>query len=272
MAVIGKKGGIRLKLAWIVFLLAVLLPIWFMAAALGYRFGMIDLGTALGTMTREWGPRLIFAVGALAIIMIILGVIKAPRIKTVILALVSLLIAALCFGRIAAFGATAMSVPPIHDIQTDWSDPIKFSDELMAVRGESSNPVVDDAVMPEAMNARWPGIGGKTVAELQADAYPEVKSLIVAAPTDVAFSAVYTTLSDMGMEFVTDNEAAGMIEATATTSWYGFKDDVAVRIRPQGEGSEIDVRSVSRVGLSDLGANAKRVNAILESVSSKLRG
>ena len=272
MAVIGKKGGIRLKLAWIVFLLAVALPIWFMAAALGYRFGVLDLGTALSKMTIAWGPMLVFVVGGLAALMLVLGLIWSPRVKTVILALVSLLIAGLCFGRIAAFGATAQSVPPIHDIQTDWSDPIQLSDELMAVRGEGSNPVRDDAVMPEAINARWPGIGGKTVAELQADAYPEVKSLIVAAPTDVVFSAVYTTLSDMGMEFVTENEAAGMIEATATTSWYGFKDDVAVRIRPQGEGSEIDVRSISRVGLSDLGANAKRVNAILESVSSQLRG
>ncbi len=55
-----------------------------------------------------------------------------------------------------------------------------------------------------------------------------------------------------------------MIEATDTTLWFGFKDDVAIRIRPDGSGSRIDVRSVSRVGRSDLGANARRIRAFLE--------
>jgi uncharacterized protein (DUF1499 family) len=57
-----------------------------------------------------------------------------------------------------------------------------------------------------------------------------------------------------------------MIEATATTFWFGFKDDVVLRIRPTANGSIVDVRSVSRVGQSDLGANAKRIRAILRGI------
>jgi uncharacterized protein (DUF1499 family) len=57
------------------------------------------------------------------------------------------------------------------------------------------------------------------------------------------------------------------VEATDTTFWFGFKDDVVVRVRPEGEGSRIDVRSMSRVGVSDLGANAERVRKFLAKLS-----
>jgi uncharacterized protein (DUF1499 family) len=67
----------------------------------------------------------------------------------------------------------------------------------------------------------------------------------------------------MGWDIVAADAPAGRIEATATTRWFGFKDDVVVRIEPAGEGSRIDVRSVSRVGGSDVGTNAKRIRAYL---------
>jgi len=68
----------------------------------------------------------------------------------------------------------------------------------------------------------------------------------------------------MGWEIVASDASAGRIEATATTAWFGFKDDVVVRVRPEAAGSRIDVRSVSRVGRSDVGANAARIRAFLE--------
>jgi uncharacterized protein (DUF1499 family) len=67
----------------------------------------------------------------------------------------------------------------------------------------------------------------------------------------------------MGWEIVAADVAAGRIEATATTPWFGFRDDIVVRVAPASAGSRIDVRSVSRVGKSDLGANAKRIRAFL---------
>jgi uncharacterized protein (DUF1499 family) len=65
------------------------------------------------------------------------------------------------------------------------------------------------------------------------------------------------------------DERGGLVEATATTFWFGFKDDVIVRIVPVARGSRIDVRSVSRVGKSDLGTNANRIREFLKSVHGK---
>ena len=116
----------------------------------------------------------------------------------------------------------------------------------------------------------WEDLAGASVADEQAAAYPAVDTLYVEQDPAASFDAVANTLSDMGMEFVTRDEAAGRIEATATTQWFGFKDDVMVRVEPAGEGSQIDIRSVSRVGLSDLGANAARVEAILSQLQQVL--
>jgi len=69
-----------------------------------------------------------------------------------------------------------------------------------------------------------------------------------------------------GWAIVAADSAAGRIEATATTAWFGFKDDVVVRVAPEGTGSRVDVRSVSRVGKSDVGANARRIREYLERV------
>jgi uncharacterized protein (DUF1499 family) len=68
----------------------------------------------------------------------------------------------------------------------------------------------------------------------------------------------------MGWEIVASDAPAGRIEATDTTTWFGFKDDIIVRVRPEASGgSRVDVRSVSRLGESDVGANAKRVRKYL---------
>jgi len=68
----------------------------------------------------------------------------------------------------------------------------------------------------------------------------------------------------MGWEIVATDSLAGRIEATATTTWFGFKDDVVVRVQASGAGSRVDVRSVSRVGRSDVGANAARIRVYLK--------
>ena len=71
----------------------------------------------------------------------------------------------------------------------------------------------------------------------------------------------------MRWDIVAADPAQGRIEATATTLLFGFKDDVAIRITPDGAGSRVDVRSLSRVGRSDFGTNAKRVRAYLRALA-----
>jgi uncharacterized protein (DUF1499 family) len=87
-------------------------------------------------------------------------------------------------------------------------------------------------------------------------------------PAD-AFQKAPAEASKMGWAIIDANEEQGRVEATATTSWFGFKDDIVVRIRPDGFGSRVDVRSVSRVGTDDLGTNARRVMAYLRALGTE---
>lgn len=142
----------------------------------------------------------------------------------------------------------ARAVPPIHDITTDTLDPPEFI-AILPLRAGAPNP---------------PGYAGEEVARLQRGAYPQLRPYRLDTGTETAFEQALATAGKMGWEIVDADPAAGRIEATATTFWYGFKDDVVVRIREDNGGSVIDVRSKSRVGRSDLGANATRIRAYLE--------
>ena len=141
----------------------------------------------------------------------------------------------------------AKAVPPIHDITTDTADPPDFV-ALLEVRNQSPNGAA---------------YGGPAVAAQQQQAYADLKPLVLAAPPREAMQKALDAARDMGWEVRASDTASGRIEATATTRWFGFKDDVIVRIRPEGAGSRVDVRSVSRVGGSDIGANASRIREFL---------
>lgn len=135
----------------------------------------------------------------------------------------------------------------IHDVTTDPFDPPQFV-ALMPVRKQSPNGFE---------------YGGEKVAKVQQQAYPDIKSLIVkTAPAETVQKAIDAARS-LGWEIVSSDAPAGRIEATDTTPWFGFKDDVIVRVRPEGTGSRVDVRSVSRLGEGDVGANAKRIRKFL---------
>jgi uncharacterized protein (DUF1499 family) len=102
------------------------------------------------------------------------------------------------------------------------------------------------------------------MAEQQRRAYPDVRPLMLSVPPDEAFERARTAALDMGWEIVSADPAAGRIDAVATTFWFGFRDDVTVRVTPQGGASRIDVRSKSRIGRGDAGANAGRIRRYLK--------
>jgi uncharacterized protein (DUF1499 family) len=81
-----------------------------------------------------------------------------------------------------------------------------------------------------------------------------------------AFEKALSAADKMCWKIVESNPAEGRIEATDTTFWFGFKDDIVVRITPTADGSRIDVRSVSRVGRSDVGTNARRIEKYIRKV------
>jgi len=116
------------------------------------------------------------------------------------------------------------------------------------LRGKDTNPLEYHA---DALGAK------------QREAYPDVKSLQTDLDPSAALTRSVSVLEDMGLEIVATDTAGNKVEATFTSFWFGFKDDLVVRIKPQSAGSLIDLRSVSRVGQSDLGANAKRITEFL---------
>lgn len=142
----------------------------------------------------------------------------------------------------------ARSVPPIHDISTDTLDPPRFV-AILPLRAEAPNPAE---------------YAGASVAAQQTAAYPTIRTLVLDTPPDQAYSRALAGAAALGWEIVAAVPAEGRIEATDTTAWFGFKDDVVIRIRPQGAASRVDVRSKSRVGMSDLGANAERIGRLME--------
>jgi len=144
----------------------------------------------------------------------------------------------------------AQQVPRIHDITTDTITPPSF-DAVVALRVDA-NPLAYTEAKAEAQREGYPDLGPLMLDAAPADAYARALSLVGAR----------------GWVLVSDSAETRVIEATATTRWFGFKDDVVIRVSamPDG-GSRVDMRSVSRVGRSDVGTNARRIQAFLSELA-----
>ncbi|GJG89002.1 hypothetical protein tb265_41830 [Gemmatimonadetes bacterium T265] len=208
----------------------------------GTRLGVWDFHTGLGLL--KWA-----AYAGIAGVLLVLAALVATRPRGGAL---TALAGALLMAGVAVFvpwrglqGARA--VPPIHDITTDTQDPPPFV-AVLPLRAGALNPAA---------------YGGDSVAALQHKGYPDLHPVDLAVPPGAAYARALAAARAMGWEIVAADSAAGRVEATATTRWFGFKDDVVVRVRPAGAGSRVDVRSVSRVGGSDIGTNAARIRAYL---------
>lgn len=232
-------------------LLAVLTAVASAGAGLGYRFGLWSLGTGFGLLR--------YAVyGAIAAMVIsVIGVVLARPgggRRGLYRALAGLVIAAVVFGVPFSYMRAAREVPPIHDITTDTENPPPFV-AILPLRAGAQNP---------------PEYGGEAVAAQQRAAFPTIQPVQAPLPPDRAFDLALDTAEGQGWEIVAAVPSEGRIEATDTTAWWGFKDDIVIRIRPEGSGSRLDIRSESRVGVSDLGTNAARVRAYLAELQDRI--
>ena len=149
----------------------------------------------------------------------------------------------------------AGGAPPIHDITTDTDNPPAFVAILPLRRIDARNP---------------PEYAGPETAAAQKQAFPDLQPLQVALPANVVFAAAKDVVTEKGWTLVDASEVEGRIEATAETPWVHFKDDVVIRILPGRDQTRVDVRSKSRVGRGDMGANARRVRDYLATLQSRL--
>ncbi|MDO9337739.1 MAG: long-chain-fatty-acid--CoA ligase [Caulobacter sp.] len=148
--------------------------------------------------------------------------------------------------------------PRIHDVATDWSEPLLFTDTIMSARGPDANIVEPNPVVPLDAGT----FAGRPIAEINSETCSAARPAMVSLQPAQAFAAIKAAMLAEGLTIVTDDVRAGRLEATATSLLYRFKDDVAVRVRAQGVGSRIDIRSISRVGATDMGANCRRIGRL----------
>jgi uncharacterized protein (DUF1499 family) len=205
-----------------------------LAAGPGTRFGWWNFRTGLGLL--RWVAYGAVAGAALGLVGLLLGGARAA-------AAIALVVGIAAFAVPWTFQSRARSVPPIHDITTDTEDPPRFV-AVLARRAGAANSADYE---------------GAKVASQQKSAYPDIAPIRLPDPPDRAFERALDAARSLGWEIVAAEPKDGRIEATDTTRWFGFKDDVVIRVRPDGAGSRADVRSVSRVGRSDVGANAARI-------------
>jgi uncharacterized protein (DUF1499 family) len=224
--------------------LAVIALVVIVAAGPGVKQGLWPWDTGIALL--RWGTYLGMAAGAAAVLMILSLAIPKWRYRPAV-PLLSLCFALAAIAPPLILRNEARGVPPIHDITTDTADPPAFV-----------------ALLDE--RRKWPNgadYGGAAIAAQQQQAYADIKPLVVKAPPQETVQRAIDAVRSLGWRVAASDAAAGRIEATATTFWFGFQDDVVIRVRPDGAGSRVDVRSVSRVGRSDLGANARRVRELL---------
>ncbi|MEX2147452.1 MAG: DUF1499 domain-containing protein, partial [Candidatus Rokuibacteriota bacterium] len=213
----------------------------------GYRWGMWGLSTAFTIF------RAVVFVGGAAAVLAVVGLVMAlvrRRWAMAVVAAAAVVSGAVTVAVPLEFRRSAAAVPPIHDISTDTAHPPLFV-ALRQARASAPNGA---------------DYAGPAVAAQQARAYADLAPLRFAAAPDRVFGAVVAAARESGWEVVAAVPAEGRLEATATTPWFGFKDDVVVRVVADGGGTKVDVRSASRVGRSDLGVNARRIRAFGEAL------
>ena len=141
----------------------------------------------------------------------------------------------------------ADTLPRINDISTDTTQPPSFV-ALSAQRGGAGN---------------GGGHPGEATAAAQRAGYPDIRPLILKEPLPDVFARVERVARAMDWDIAAGDAAQGRLEAVATTAWFGFKDDIVVRLIAVAGGTRVDIRSRSRVGISDLGSNAARIRQFL---------
>ena len=244
---------------WLVALLGVGAPLAFIIAAGGSGIGLWSWQAGLAAM--PWIIAIAVVALLLAIAFIVLNRRKGQKTRWPLIGVG--LVATLGFlAYLVPYGIAMLTLPAIHDITTDLADPPKFTTLSLRADNWDKIPGANDREM-SGMNPRqrW--------ATAHQEAYPDIRSVRIDQPVAVVIEKAERLAEDRGWDIASVDPVAGNLEATDTVSLFRFKDDIVIRARAaeNGAASIIDVRSVSRVGVHDLGVNAKRVRRFLSDLS-----
>lgn len=246
--------GIMSRTAIVVAIVAILILI---LAGPGYRMNLLPLLPALlltGVAFVLFIPALLFG---------IIGHVACRRysLATSRTGVVVIFIAAFATALTILWATRLNSAPPIHDISTDLENPPVFIDVIpLRQASGAQNP-------PEYISKQSMGENELDVSAAQRKAFPDIQPLILENPPSAVVLLAEQAVKDLGWDLVAMDAGEGRIEATDTTIYFGFKDDIVIRVRPHELGSRVDVRSKSRIGVSDVGANAHRIRTLLDELS-----
>lgn len=246
-------------LIWIVSLAAIAVALTVAASGPGVQFGWWGIGEGLGLIRTMALPAAIAFVAAALVFILSLWKVRG---------LAPLALIAVALAGFAAYTPMRMKQlyegnPVIHDVTTDFENP---------------PPIVAAADMDRANPAEYIGDAEEsrdhiTVAEAQAKAFPDIKPMETDKSIEETAALSRKILGEMGLKVLSDHATEGgwLIETAYKSRWFGFVDDFIVRIEPDENGkTRIDLRSQSRVGGSDLGANAARVRTFMKKAATKL--
>ena len=213
-----------------------------------YKYDIIELGTVFTGF--KYG---IFTAVA-ALVLLALQIIFKRNTLTLASAAITVALSAVALGLPLSMLSKGKSVPPIHDISTDLINPPEFV-AIAPLRADAPNPIA---------------YAGEATAAQQRQGYPELKTLSYLQSKAELVNAVEQAATNLGWELANTDTSEGVVEATDTTMWFSFEDDVVVRITDIGNKRLVDIRSKSRVGGSDLGKNAERIHGFIKELDSIL--
>ena len=245
----------------LVLALLAFLPLYFVVAALGTKFGIWGWQTGLLALTMGGGVILLGVVALAAVVSLIMALRTKPRSNVLLgAAIIGLLVPGAAFVMFLSAGAKAGD-NPIHDIATDTANPPALSEATMTARAQSdANPLSDYQTPLGQLELYKDGVSPELAVKSHAQIITDRKDRPAPLPLGGASkaegtAAVAAAMGAMGLTEIRADPATGVVEGVSESFWFGFKDDVVARV---GD-AQIDFRSVSRVGRSDLGANTARI-------------
>jgi hypothetical protein len=227
-----------------------------------FRMGLIDLPTARGPFM-QWTMWVMLGAVALGLIGLVLAFVTGRHRSGIVAVLVTAAAGMSAGGIYSRTVASKDELPPIHDAQTDWSNPIAFTEATLKDRatGEAVR-VRDDALIPEG-NGRW---SGQSFAAAQQAFYDDLKPLLLDKTPGAVTQAVVRAMERLGWQVTRQDIESGVVEGVYKSPWYELVHDVAVRVVMEGQGSRVDIRSTSRLPGHDMGENAGAVRQLLNEI------
>jgi fatty-acyl-CoA synthase len=255
----GRAGGFaRVALLVVAILLVVVSGLIMVSGPMLFRMGMIDLATALGPVqsTAMWTAAAAAGLGLVGLVLSFVGAKHRAGIVAVLVTALAGIMAGSLFGR----NVSREDLPPIHDVQTDWSLPVAFTEATLKEREKAhAVRVRDDALIGEN-EGRWSGM---SFAEAQSRFYVDIAPQMMTGSVTEVTAGAAKAAERMGWTVTRTDTEAGVVEAVYRSPWYELVHDVAVRVTPDGTGSRVDVRATSRMPGHDMGGNAALVKDML---------